>query len=181
MALIIPKKLIYLAHPRTASKSTVIGLATSFARLEAEVIQPHHLQLHNFLDRLQGGEIVATTVRHHGDALVSWYLNTGGEKEWGDFKTFLRDWDHPVLYGKENSRIYNLHLQYADRVLRFENLQDDIERLISDIGLPPLKLTPMNSTAGKEPWQNYYDDEAKELVTARFGQEMEELSYAFDA
>jgi hypothetical protein len=66
----------------------------------------------------------------------------------------------------------------ADAVLRFENLESDYKALCQRIGKPYCQLPHINKGGGR-PYQDYYDDETRELVGKLFRKDIEFFGYRF--
>ena len=69
-------------------------------------------------------------------------------------------------------------LRNIDFVMRFESLQRDFETVCSKVGIPPATLPRLNQSA-KAKFTDYYDDETRDAVAARFRDEIECFEYAF--
>jgi hypothetical protein len=66
----------------------------------------------------------------------------------------------------------------CDHVLRFENLGEGWERLCGVLGLDEAALPHINRTRRGVPWWEYYDEEAAELIHARYARDFEAFGYA---
>ena len=180
MAVIIPNKLIYLAHPRTASKATSVTLG----QIDSAFTEPrHHRHLYN-LEYERQGELVVTTIRHHGDALVSWWLHHGQRNGYGEtlseFTRFLLEFPHEGFWLVPTpGRLWDLHLPWCNCFMRFESLQEDLNWVLERVGWEPRKLLRVNQTRGKREWGSYYNAERQRIVEDTFGGEMQELGYQF--
>jgi len=66
----------------------------------------------------------------------------------------------------------------VDRLIRFENLQNDFSAVCSDLGIPKIKLptTRKAKDAGK-PYMDYYDDESEAMAREYFKEDFELLGY----
>ncbi|MBB3898694.1 sulfotransferase family 2 domain-containing protein [Roseococcus suduntuyensis] len=65
-----------------------------------------------------------------------------------------------------------------DMLLRFERLEREVAALLQAIGLPPRAL-PHRNRGDHAPYRTYYDAELRELVEARFREELDWGGYAF--
>lgn len=190
------KRLVFLAHPRTASVSTARALqAIGFEKLGGD----HHMRLWtegrkrpaHLPDPKPWGETlvnrenrdtwtVFTTVRNHFDTAVSWiFLKARGNPiEWS-VETFQRalDYNHWV----EPNRMFGLHLDDADIVLRYECLESQLRILLGAHGLELGPLPRMNTSQARagRPYRAFYRAPTREYIEERFSQEMSELRYAF--
>ncbi len=71
----------------------------------------------------------------------------------------------------------------VDRLVRFERLTDDFNRLTADLGLENVKLEHRNKTkskSDKRPYQSYYDDATVGLVRDIYNRDFDNLGYARD-
>lgn len=67
----------------------------------------------------------------------------------------------------------------VDFVGRFENLDEDFRRICRKIGLPPLKL-PVKNVSNTIPYQEFYDEETREMVRETFRSDIEAFGYEFE-
>lgn len=73
----------------------------------------------------------------------------------------------------------------ADRVIRYEHMDEDLSELISDLGLPTNLIgatTPAAKSGLKQfanPYQDYYDPETRRRVEDRYAFELKKFSYTF--
>lgn len=177
-------KLIYLAHPRTAS----IATSTTLRKIGFKKLEPpsdHHSQLWD-----QGTPVtrenrhewtVFTTVRNHWDAMISWAFKKYRQepKVWDQ-----RVFDH-VFKGNRwvtDDRLWWLHLEEADVVLRYENLQEDFNSVLSKHGIDPPTL--LRENVGRErngkPYWIFYDRQTKKYIYEKFKKEIDQLGYTFE-
>jgi len=66
------------------------------------------------------------------------------------------------------------------RLLRFESLADDFDKMAHDLGMGNVTLRRENETisrADKRPWQSYYDNESKDLADKLYAMDFELLGY----
>jgi hypothetical protein len=74
------------------------------------------------------------------------------------------------------------YIRGVDHMLRYESLQDDILRIADRIGLPEgFALPEVNRTEsrGGRDYREFYDEEARRLVSAVFKEEIDALGYEF--
>jgi hypothetical protein len=73
------------------------------------------------------------------------------------------------------------YLNYADRVLRFEYLNEDFKKMIQDYNLPyPGEIPVINKTEGKPSnYREFYTTEAREIITKTYSLDLEKFSYHF--
>jgi len=185
MATIIPGKLIYLAHPRTASSAMAVTLQ------EIPNAKPrfgHHDTIEKIRERVHWlkDEVTVTTIRNPYDLLTSWWcvrptadwMDMHGrihKQPWPTFDLFICKFDTPYFRFRD-PMFYHLP---TDRVLRFEYLQDDFDKLCVEFDLPIKQILPHNVTPNKQPWVTYYQEcpAAIQAAQDRFGDEIERLNY----
>jgi Sulfotransferase family len=70
----------------------------------------------------------------------------------------------------------------ADRVLRYERLDEEIDELATTLGLPgPLDMPRLRSYATDRPhYSTYYSDSTRDLVARWYAKEIEALGYRFE-
>jgi hypothetical protein len=184
------KKMVYLAHPKTASHSTVDALT----RVGFEPQFPdegHHAPFHEqrLLKRYKWPPrenwLVFTTIRNHWDWAVSlafarrkFQRRNIPDTEWSVemFKTVLR----PCYYIEEN-KLFGLHAPHADIIIKFEHLEDDLNFVLSQRDLGPVELQHLRPTVWREKqsYREYYTDETRNYIAERFKGEIEEYGYEF--
>lgn len=180
-------KLAYLAHMRTGSQSTGTILET----LGFEQVGDHHS--YAGVENLEDYSFV-TTVRNHWDVFVTWYAEMAfmrSELRWTPAPQevtaeFMDDWMSKNRgYYPRTDRLWRFiwdDLPGPLTVLRFENLETDISKWISDNGIGPMKYMPLKgrSARPRDPYQNHYTPESRRWVQDRFAEELDRLSYSFD-
>jgi hypothetical protein len=120
------------------------------------------------------------SVRNPWDRVVSFYFTPGQGKEWHR-KAFKK------AIGQALSAADYLRLNKSDvdpfgnvnRIIRFEQLNDDFPAVCADLGIPAEPL-PRYNRSDREHYSKYYDDELRELVAERFAEEIARFGYTFD-
>ena len=122
-----------------------------------------------------------TCVRNPWDRMVSYYFTPTQNPETWNRRKFRG------IISKAVSVADYLRLDEVDAdpfanvnyVMRFENLTDDFRSLCSrlEISTPTL---PRYNRSTREHYSKYYDDELRELVRTRFGEEIERFGYKFE-
>lgn len=141
-----------------------------------------------------------TFVRNPWNRLYSAYtfLKKGGmnemDRQWAekylagftDFDSFVKGWVNP-----ENIRswihFYPQHYFICDDALnlkmnfvgRFENLQRDFAHIQQQLGMPQKPLPHINSSGGQESYIDHYSDEAREIVSSVYNDDIRLFSYSF--
>jgi hypothetical protein len=68
----------------------------------------------------------------------------------------------------------------VDRIIRFEDIEEDFRAVCADLGLSAEPLPRYNRSV-REHYSKYYDDELRALVAKRFAPEITRFGYSFDA
>jgi hypothetical protein len=120
-----------------------------------------------------------TCVRNPWDRMVSYYFTPGRQKAWdpiafrsvileaGSVEDYLRLADEADPFSN------------VDRILRFENLEQDFRALCSNLDIPPAPL-PIYNRSEREHYSKYYDEALRELVSERFAAEIRRFGYTFE-
>lgn len=160
--------MIYLAHPRTASRAT----RTALRGIGFLSSGNHHAPL----DEHPGPDwTVFTAVRNHYDAWASWWCKTGGE--W----PFTPDWiemklDSQDRYFPDPSRMWGLHSGVANVILRYETLEADLEAVLGGpLALPRVGGEKRNG----EHYRDLIPAAAHAYIGTRWAEEMEEFGYGW--
>lgn len=140
-------------------------------------------------------------VRNPWDRLYSAYrfLKKGGmneiDKRWAeehlaafsDFDAFVKGW-----VNSENIRrwIHFMPQHYficddemkvkMDFVGRLENLDHDFSCVLQRLSRPNVSLSKVNVAADHKRYQEYYSDEAKDIVSRVYGEDIRVFGYSFD-
>lgn len=176
MAVIIPGKVLVLAHPRTAS--TV--LRNALLERGATLINPHHVTVDDpQVKRVHAGEPILTVIRNPYDVMVSWWLvrthnRPGYQPKLFEFIRGYRD-TKGHLY-RDGKLFY--HAPAAKYVIRYERLQEDLNPALERCGVEAVTLGRSNPTGGKDkPWREFYDGDSIRAMNDRFGEEIVEYGY----
>lgn len=183
------RRMIFLAHPATASRATRDLLREEFGFTQA--MNGHHIELYDAVDpftvapvlsREERGEwFIFTTVRNHFDALASYVWKVASPKARARFRWTVEEFEQGLQAGESwiaPDRLWALHSDDADELLRFEHLQQDLSRILEKrVQLPVVGRTPCRK--GGEHYRDFYTPETRALVEDRFGAEIAALGYAF--
>jgi len=66
----------------------------------------------------------------------------------------------------------------VDDIIRFENLNEDFQIIINQLGIQNIHLSHENKTKRKH-YTHYYDDESKKIVFNMYKQDIERFNYKF--
>ena len=67
----------------------------------------------------------------------------------------------------------------VDFIGRFENLQEDLDKVLARLGLPRYTLPIVNATKKKD-YRTYYDDDTRKIVGIRFKKDIDHFGYTFE-
>jgi hypothetical protein len=176
VAIVVPGKFVYLATPYTASMATVRELR----RIEnAIMMKPHHSTWPEtrakWDPKLTGDELVFTVVRNPHDWIVTAFLRWKGSLEVTGLAEFIRTFDRDPFI--RDGKIFWQVLDGVVQWRRHETLQQDLDTILEDAGLPKVKLVRKNVTNGKRYWAEYFNDEARAAMRERFGDEIVKYGY----
>ena len=113
----------------------------------SEYVAPHHASYDEVLDACPVASDFAyfSVIRNPADILVTMSLT-------GSFQDYVRYISSP------RERIFFQHVAAADYILRYENLEHDLNAFLAEDGAPPIKLPHKEEyiTSLKNPWPAYY-------------------------
>lgn len=181
------KGMVYLAHPKTASQSTKAVLLDDGFVLSDKMGDSRPSKCgskrtghHRELVEHPGPEwTVVTTIRNHFDAWVSWwaYSSRDGEEFDPDFIRRIRD--RNPMYWPEENLMWGMHGRFADRILRYESIENDISVLLGkDVTLPRKNVSKKRR---ERPYREFYDgnEETREYIQSLFGDEIQRYGYEY--
>ena len=126
--------------------------------------------------------------RNPWDRQVSLYAHRQWKKG-NETLNFDRDMRSPIYRNTEYVRLNNWSI-YAigrqivvDRLLRYETLADDIERLLSDLGIESqIQIPRLRSYISDRPhYSTFYSDWTRELIGRWYTMEIKALGYRFES
>lgn len=152
---------LFLAEPYCASRAIGIALAQQEG---SEVLDTW---VHNPLRKLVEEGFVAyhdplykfSVVRNPADLLVTKYHHLTGWHKQG-FQRFLES------EFREPTTLF-MHGNDADKTLRYEHLESQLNDLLTDRGAPTVSLTVVGKTETKQAWRSYYPDEVLRRMVER--------------
>lgn len=200
MAILVPGKFIYLAHPHTGSSAMTIAVAAAIP--EAYDLRPHHMTL----DEVREGKYTSIKQRRSdvwdnrehrrkrfkrvvnpedvtslitGDEVVFSvvrnpydYLTTCfvRQAKGQNFEAFVESFNRTPFI-QEGLLWY--HAKDSHHVLKWENMQEELDTLMDQLGCPRVDMgRQYNTTPDKKPWREYYSPKALVTVHRRFGEEI---------
>lgn len=192
MAILLPGKFVYLANPHTASLATADALCTIDGTFR---IAPHHISWRDFgqgevrsaqMEKLQicvqqlltGAECIIATARNPYDWLVTCWLRRKDSMNGICFKEYVTivDQKSPGAYIKDDRLLFH----EFSHLLKYENLENDLNSFLKSIGQNEVKLSKRNVTPNKMPWRDYFDREIFDIINGRFRRDFDRLSYPIE-
>lgn len=171
MAVLVPGKVLFLAHPRTASTA----MRNMLEAQGGQVINPHHIGFDEpEVKKQYHGEPVLVVIRNPYDMLVSWWgVRTWTRDRGSTLASFISGFNDMKGNFQRNGKLF-YHLPAATIVLRYEELDETLKPALTRLGIKTFDLPHINETAGKGDWRSYYDAAAIENANRRFGDEIAE-------
>lgn len=179
-------RLVYLAHPRTASRATAQALCEQAG---FEPVGEHHGRRTDEVPAAEGWRAL-TTVRCHHDAVVSWYCYRYRTQAWENplehrpltpewLRRETKPWQGTYIRLDTGWLFTHLHLLDADAVIRYETLEEDLNGELTQRGLGRVQLPEVGKSPLRRgrPYQAFYDAETRRAVEEVFGGEMRRLGY----
>ncbi len=178
-------RLAFLAHPRAASHS--IGRALQ-EQAGFTTVRTHHAG-RDVVERRwpeSSGWTFFCVVRNPYDALVSWWWKRGK----ADGHVFAPPWIEMLerQMGEERPRGNPLlvrpgtlwiYAEDSDAVLRYEQLDEDLNQLLIAHGLEAVTLPWDVCSNRTEPYQDHYDEPTRAWVAERYAEELRAWGYGW--
>jgi hypothetical protein len=124
------------------------------------------------------------TLRNPWEMMISFYFSPHRKTEkWNrnEFCDLVRDVPTLRYYTCQNAPenpLQNLDSD-IDYLMRFEQLQNDFDRVCKQLGLPHCPL-PRRNRSSHAHYSTYYDDDLKDIVRSKFAEEIEFGNYRFE-
>lgn len=161
-------KLVYLAHPKTASHAT----RTALINIGFESYAEHHTRMCEV--DLHGFHTI-TTVRNHWDTVISWCANGRALKPVITPTDLVRALDTTWI---KKGRLWWMH--ETDTVLHYETLGADLNRVLTAHGLPEADIPVENVNPRRSrAYRSYYTRTTQVFVRGWFSDEIEHFGYSF--
>ena len=189
------KKVLFQCAPRCGSRS-VRDVLLGLGFVEGEKPHSHHSSLLSTPGSLytgfgartfdkhirHGGWTVFTVVRNHYDRLASHYrLNhTTHPSTNPDLDKIIRKLikQGRQVAGAQVGFYYLSWTLHATRVLRYENLEQELNDLLLDLGYEGFEIPHVGkSEASRFDYRDYFSEETKALVEKEYGFELKKLGY----
>jgi len=177
---IINRKLVFIAHPKMASRS----VRDAIVRLKGRQCGSHHEIVNDELEKQrERGASIGCVIRNPYDVMVSWYYHMEkrhGRKGVRPFSKWIRE----VIANGNGHLEYGMYKGYhlCDTVMHFENLDEDWKAWTEKCGLrhEPLGYVGVSLARSYAPYCEHYDQKAYEAVTNHFAKEIELGGYKFE-
>lgn len=166
------KRLVWLANPKTASQSTADALVNQAGFERAS--RNHHDGLTKPADK--GQYVVATTVRNHFDAVVSWWFHYNQQRP---LDAEFIDHIYKSAYFPIFDQFWGLHAPASQVILKYERLDEDLNDWLHTHGLPTVELPHMGVSKPRRgmPAKLFIDKQTAKYIRDRFRDEMERYGY----
>lgn len=171
----------YIAHPKTASSATARVVRDTFG---ASQVGTHHAAKELWCRPiLETGGIIMATIRNPYDLMVSWYFHYSVRRPGTPMESF-KAW-LPWIIQNPNGYIEQgmfFGLQWANRIIRFENLQKDFDNVCAEIGLQRTVIESVNVSVRREgrTYQEMYETSSRDLIQKHFTTELDVGGYSFE-
>ena len=174
-------KLAFIAHPRTASRSTTDTLKGAGAELwdsHHEVDEDKVAMVHD------AGGLVACTYRNMFDVLVSWFHRANRSSLQPDFdpeKEFT-PWLETILKGGHqflDREPYHFGFDRCNYHIRYEYLARTLETLLYLCDMPWQPLGSRGVSHRHMDYRLYYSDQTRRQVEDRWALDLEMTRYQF--
>jgi hypothetical protein len=87
-------------------------------------------------------------------------------------------WSH-IAKQQTQSLLDNDDKLMVNKLIRFENLQEELGELFKKLGLSPVKFPHLNKSKRYKPYWEYYTDETRNKVAELFKKDIETFGYTF--
>jgi len=161
-------RLIYLAHPRTASRATERALLKCL-KWRSKQTKNCHAKLDE-IEWKNGDEKVITTIRNPLDLIASWWAVNPALHDKATFLEFVKTYHHSMMV--VDDRLFYF-IKDCDRYLIFEDLQLQFDIAMKEYGFPTTKIPMTNVTKNKDHFMTYHTQETIDAMWDRFPIDME--------
>lgn len=172
MYIIPDHKFCFLATPRTGSKAVAKVLIEQYGAI---LVGSHH----SVPDKpFENDWLVCSAVRNHWDTLISWWFKIERKGKMKPLAEFL-----PYFCRSEfvlDRQLFWLNMLFTNRVLRYEQLETDLNLALFNIRLAPVDLPVItDSKRNNQPYQVFYKNSTRYWITEYFKKEIKKYGYKF--
>ena len=171
-------KFCFLASPRTGSKAVAKVLVEKYG---ATLIGSHHTNPKDHPDYgMDRDWVICSGVRNHWDAMVSWWFKIERRGRMLPLADFLVRFCANNPNFVQDNKLWKRNEQYINKLLRYEQLNADLDYALVSAGLPPVDLpVVVDSARDGRPYQVFYKDDTAAWVAQYFKEEIEKYHYKF--
>ena len=103
------------------------------------------------------------------------------------FKEQIQSFNDFILWQTNNPYIYHTQSEFlfdrngkqmVDFIGRFENLQEDFNKICRDLNIDQIQL-PKTNTSQHDHYRLYYSDETRDIIAKSFKTDIENFKYEF--
>jgi len=169
--MILGENFAFVRNPKTASTSVFQALKRDYMTRN---YYPQHKTLWGEPFEIYNLPYRITTVRNPFDRMASCYQVWHKERT---FEEFLRYGE--VFEAFDITRTPQITWAWkCNRILKFENFDEDWERLRQEMGWE-VEIEKFNVTEDKKPYRSYYSDKTRRIVEDRFRPDLVKWGYTF--
>lgn len=174
-------KFIFVAHPRTASRSISEVLKKGGCTMQGN----HHYMDEALCEDVRDANgIVACVKRNMFDVLVSWFHRSISHTPTPPTApvTDFTKWLEIVMKGGHmylDVPVYHYGMKYANWVMRYERIESELTALLFRAELPRLKMEH-EGKSDRFHYQNYYTPVTVRRVEDRWGEDLNITNYKFE-
>jgi|7_EtaG_2_1085326.scaffolds.fasta_scaffold09550_5 hypothetical protein len=115
------------------------------------------------------------TIRNPWERLISLYFTqNSGRKVWNK-DLFIHKVKKEPIWRSMSSFMNNINI---NAIIRFENLDEDFDKVCNELKIPTTKLPHVNKTS-REHYTKYYDQELLNLVLKYYKDDINNFNYKF--
>jgi len=178
-------KVVFLAQPRTASRSCVHFLQSKTEQDREKITANHHsIDTRSVIAYRENGWRIVTAVRNHYDIIVSFYHHAphwfSRPREQESFANYASDFaTHKANKYAIPHRIFYKYQQYATHIVRYENLWDEFSEAVGlEVTAEDREIFNIGKS-DRKPYREYYDEDTRRFIGEWYKTEIEEYGYEF--
>jgi len=178
MYVIPDKKFIYMAAPRTASKS----VSQTLLKKGAILVGSHHTTLDDHPEiKVSSDWVICSSIRNHWDSIISWWFKLERKQQ---AMTPLAEFIPRFCENNPNfvfdGQLWWKTLPLTNTLIRYEWLQADFDQALVKAGMAPCDLPHITDSAREcAPYQRFYKGHTAQWVEAFFAEEIDKCGYKF--